>query len=243
VSRPRRGLALLAAAAAYLAAAWLVPPGFYDGFAPPPPYNWMSPPPQFRSGNQPPSSGHGTVKVDRDGRVEPGLVSTQDGQALISFVPGAFLPGPGNSPVTVDVRPVADYPRPVGLTFETNVYCVTSSSTIAPGQMVLVTLRFSSGVPAPANVYELPSGTGGRPGGGGSGASATWQRLESSSAAAPFMISARTAKLGCFAGGFPSSAVKSGGGGGFPVLPVIVAVVVVLVVLAGIPLLLLRRQA
>ena len=40
-------LALMAAAAIiYVFAAWMVAPGFYDGFGPPQPYNWTCPPPQ-----------------------------------------------------------------------------------------------------------------------------------------------------------------------------------------------------
>ena len=53
-----RRLALLAVAAAgYMLAAWMVAPGFYDGFGPPQPYNWTCPPPQAGA-NSPPSSGH-----------------------------------------------------------------------------------------------------------------------------------------------------------------------------------------
>ena len=35
-----------AATIAYLVAAWMVAPGFYDGFSPPQPYNFVCPPPQ-----------------------------------------------------------------------------------------------------------------------------------------------------------------------------------------------------
>ena len=42
----RRGALITAAAVLYLAAAWMVAPGFYDGIGPPQPYNWTCPPPQ-----------------------------------------------------------------------------------------------------------------------------------------------------------------------------------------------------
>ncbi len=60
---PVKKAALLAVAATlYTLAAWMVAPGFYDGFGPPQAYNWTCPPPQAGA-NIRPSSGHLTIKV------------------------------------------------------------------------------------------------------------------------------------------------------------------------------------
>jgi hypothetical protein len=225
-------LALLgAAAAAYAAAAWLVTPGFFDGIAPPSPYRWVSPPPQFRSSNQPPLSGHSTIKVT-NGVVDPGTVFTQDGQASISFVPGAFTAPAGGSTVDITVSPQTGFPKPSGITLSTNVYCFTSTSPLAPGKDVLVTLRYSDGVPAPGDVYGYQ----------GSG---PWRKLGSTGSAAPYTISVRSSFVGCYGAGYPANAQSSAQGarvGGGQALPVIVALAILLVVLAGIPLAILRRR-
>ena len=103
-----RRVALLAlAAAAYGVAAWMVTPGFFDGIAPTAQYNWVSPPPEFKSSNKPALSGHGSVKVASNGVVDPGSAFTQDGQASVSFIPGAFVAPADHSAVNLDVTPVA----------------------------------------------------------------------------------------------------------------------------------------
>jgi hypothetical protein len=230
----RSRLALLAAAVvAYALAAWAVAPGFYDGIAPPQPYRWVSPPPQFRSNNQQPLSGHSSVKVASNGVVDPGTVFTQDGQASISFVPGAFTAPPDRSPVSIDIKPEPNFPDPGGIHLATNVYCVTSSSPLAPGKDVLVTLQFSDQFPAPSDVYQYQAD---RP----------WQKIGSTGTAAPFFISARATSLGCFAGGYPANAGGTAQGArvsGGQTLPIIVALAIVVVVLAGVPLAVLRRRA
>jgi hypothetical protein len=230
VTRP---LVLLAGAATlYLVAAWSVAPGFYDGFGPQAPYRWVSPPPQFKDSNQPPQSGQGTARVASTGVVDPGTVFTQDGQASISFVPGAFVTPADRSPVSLTIRPVADFPDPGGVHLATNVYCISSTAPLAPGKDVLVTLTFSDQLPAPSDIYEYQ----------GSG---PWTKVGSTGAAAPFSISARATSIGCYAGGYPASAKKSAGGvrvGGGQTLPVLVAVAILVVVLAGIPLAIVRRR-
>jgi hypothetical protein len=218
---------------AYVLAAWAVAPGFYDGIAPPQPYRWVSPPPQFRASNQVPLTGHGSVRVATNGKVDPGSVFTQDGQAAISFVPGAFVAPADRSPVTIDLKPVSDFPDPGMVHLATNVYCVTSSSPLAPGQDVLVTLQFSDQLPAPGDIYEYQ----------GSG---PWQKIGNTGSAAPFFIAARPGSLGCFAGGYPANASGTAQGArvsGGQTLPIIVAVAILVVVLAGIPLAVLRRRS
>lgn len=228
----RRTFALLAlAATAYAIAAWSVAPGFFDGIAPPSPYRWVSPPAQFKGSNQQPLAGHGSASVASNGVVNPGTVFTQDGQASVSFVPGAFVAPSGGSAVNIDIKPVETFPKASGLTLQTNVYCFTSSSPLASGKDVLISLRYSNGIPAPTNVYAYQ----------GSG---PWRNLGSTGSAAPFTISARSTFLGCYAAGYPANVQNAQGArvGGGQALPVIVALAILLVILAGIPLAVLRRR-
>ena len=229
--RNRRVALLALAAAAYGVAAWMVTPGFFDGFAPPPAYRWVSPPPEFKSSNQPPLSGQGSVKVESNGVVDPGTAFTQDGQASLSWVPGTFVAPADHSAVNVDITPEAHYPNPTGIHISTNVYCFTSSSPLAPHEQALVGLRFSSGLPAPSDIYGY-QGQG------------PWQRFGSTGSAAPYTISQRVSSLGCYAAGFPANAQSAPGPrlGGGQTLPVVVALIILLVVLAGIPLAILRRR-
>jgi hypothetical protein len=229
----RRGplaLTLLAAAAvAYGIAAWTVAPGFFDGLAPPGPYRWVSPPPQFKQGNQPPLPGHGVATVGPTGEVQPITVQTQDNQAALSAIPGAFQTPLDRSPVTIQITPQAQFPDPGDVQLATNVYCFTSTSPLAPGHDVLITLSYSDGVAAPKDIYGYTSPAG------------PWTKFGNTGTAAPYTISAQVKSLGCFAAGSP----KSSGGSSFfsgQTLPVLVAVVIVLVLLAGLPLVLLRRR-
>jgi hypothetical protein len=220
------------AAALYVATAWTVAPGFYDGFGPQAPYRWVSPPPQFKDSNQPPLSGQGTARVNASGVVDAGSVFTQDGQASISFTPAAFEPPPDRSPVTMSIKPMASFPPPGNVHLATNVYCVTSTSPLAPGKDVLVTLTFSDQLPAPGSIYEYQ-------------ANGPWENIGSTGTAAPFSISARASKLGCFAGGYPAKANQSASGvkvGGGQTFPIVIAIAILAVVLAGIPLALVRRR-
>lgn len=226
----RPAILLALAAVAYAAAALAVRPGFYDGFVPQAPYRWVSPPPEFRSSNQPPRDGRGSAKVAPNGTVDPGAIFTGDGQAALSFIPGAFATPPDRSPVTIEIKPVASFPDPVGVQLATNVYCISSSSPVAPGKDVLLTLTYSDQRPAPSDIY------GYRPGG-------EWQKLGNTGAAAPFSISMRVSELGCFAGGYPSGAGQTPGPRvGGQTLPLLVAAAILIVVLAGVPLAVLRRR-
>jgi hypothetical protein len=220
---------LVLAVVAYVAAAWAVAPGFYDGIAPPQPYRWVSPPPQFRATNQQPLTGHATVRVAANGLVDPGSVFTQDGQAALSFIPGTFATPADRSPVAIDIKPQGTFPDPGRVRLMTNVYCITSSSPLVSGRDPLVTLQYSSQVSPPNDVYEYQDGTG-------------WRKIGNTGSAAPYYIATRVTALGCFAGGVlpGTSAPASGGIGG--TLPVVAALAVAVVVLAGIPLLVLRRR-
>src|SRR5438128_2061156 len=83
------GMAL--GAVLYAVAAWMVAPGFYDGFGPPQPYNFTCPPPQAGA-NGKPSSGHLDIKVI-GGVSDANSAFTDDGQLVIGFLPGAFVVG------------------------------------------------------------------------------------------------------------------------------------------------------
>jgi len=230
----RARLALLVAAVvAYALAAWAVAPGFYDGIAPPQPYRWVSPPPQFRGSNQQPLSGHQSVKVGTNGKTDPATVFTQDGQAAISFTPGAFVTPPDHAPVSIDIKPQPVFPDPGGIHLSTNVYCVTATSTLAAGQQLLVTLQYSDQLPAPSSMYAYQ----------GSG---PWQNIGNTGSAAPFYLSARSSTLGCFSAGYPADAGQTAQGArvsGGQAVPIIVALAILVVVLAGIPLAVIRRRS
>jgi hypothetical protein len=231
-ARTRRVAVLALAVVAYVLAAWAVTPGFYDGIAPPQPYRWVSPPPQFTNTNQAPQSGHATFRVASNGIVDPGSVFTQDGQAALSFVAGAFATPADRSPVAIDVKPVASFPDPGKVHIATNVYCYTSSSPVVAGRDLLVTLQYSGNLPAPSDIYEY------QPGG-------PWQKLGSTGSAAPYYIAVRPKSLGCFAGGYPADAKQTAQGstfGGGQTLPIVVALAILVVVLAGVPLAVLRRR-
>lgn len=232
-TRPRRAPAalasLMAALVAYLAAAWAVPPGFFDGLAPPGPYRWTSPPPQFRNGNQQPLAGHTAVNAGPNGQLQPGTASTGDRQAAVSWTATAFQAPAGASQATFEIQPQRTYPNPGDITLRTNVYCFKSDATVAKGQQVLITLTYSDGVPSPTAIYGVSEGGG------------QWKRLGTAGNSAPFTISVRTGQLACFAGGTEKS---QGGSSGVPgqSLPLLVAILIVLVLLAGLPLVVLRRR-
>jgi len=219
-------IALLAAAAAfYLAAAWMVAPGFYDGFAPPQPYNFVCPPPQVGA-NQAPSTGHLVIKVI-NGVSDANSAFTDDGQVVIGFLPGAFGVT-GKTSVTVDIKPVSPCPNPSGLHFSTNAYVITADAPLVKASTLV--LRYSNLVVDPSFVYRADSPNG------------PWNNIGASAQAQIWTIDTKTDKLGYFAAGFPSNSVSKGGGGSSQILPVTIAVLIVAVIVGGIPLTILRRR-
>jgi hypothetical protein len=224
-----RRLGLLAVAAAgYLLAAWMVAPGFYDGFGPPQPYNWTCPPPQAGA-NSPPSSGHLVIKVI-NGKSDPNSAFTDDGQIVIGFLPGAF-DVTGKTSITVDITPLPTCPKPSGLQFVTNIYQVTADAPLVMSSNL--TMRYSNLEPDPDNVYRAEDPNG------------VWTSIGRAPQAAPFTVDTHTDKLGYFAAGYSASATPPSGTvtvGGGQLLPIIVAVLIVVVVLAGLPLAVMRRR-
>lgn len=228
----RRAALLTAAVIAYMVAAWMVAPGFYDGFGPASPYNWSCPPPQAGA-NQKPTSGHADIQVV-GGVNDAASAYDRDGQIVLGFLPGAFKAAPGQTTITVDIAPLATCPKPPGIELVTNVYQVTASAPLADpaNKPASVVLRYSNLMPAPSAVYFAtdPAGSWTSPGG-------TVQPLT-------FSIDARTRSLGYFAAGYPSASPAPGAVtvGGGQVLPIVVAIIIVVVVLAGLPLAVMRRR-
>lgn len=139
-------------ALAYLLAWSLMQPRpipWFDGLLPPTPYNWVDPPPEVRDTNLKPSGGGGAAAF-RNGVLEPGFVSTEDGQASLSFVPGALPMRPGAAEVRFTISPErapSGFPR--SLTPRSNFYRMTGAYAPAGGavaevfaQRPLVTLRY-----------------------------------------------------------------------------------------------------
>ena len=224
----RRALLLAAAVATYMVAAWMVAPGFYDGFGPPQPYNWTCPPPQAGS-NLKPSAGHLDIKVIGGVSDANSVYPNKDGQIGILFLPGA-LDATGKTTISVDITPLPTCPQPPGIRFVTNVYQITASAPLVkPANLVLV---YTNLEPAPTDVYFATDPAG------------PWKSIGAAQQAAPFTIDTSTRSFGYFAAGYPSAspppgAVSVGGG---QVLPIVVAVLIGLVVLAGVPLAILRRR-
>jgi hypothetical protein len=225
-----RRLALLAAAAAlYVLAAWQVAPGFYDGFAPPQPYNWVSPPPGVQNPG-PPQSGQVTARVTR-GVVDPGTAFTNDGQAMLSWIPGAFQTPASGGSVTIQIKPVRGQAGPPDVRLTTNIYQITATQPLVKN--AVVTLRYSDQLPAPTALWIGDQ-------------SGTWRSLGSSPNAATYTITSSTSSLGYFAAGFPADVTPPAGAAkvsGGQLLPILVAAAILLVVLAGVPLALLRRRS
>jgi hypothetical protein len=212
----------------YVLAAWMVAPGFYDGFGPPQPYNWTCPPPQAGANMKP---GRGDVDIKVVGGVsDAGSAYDRDGQIVIGFLPGAF-DSTGKTVISVDVTPLATCPQPPGIQFVTNVYQISAPAPLVKSANLV--LRYSNLEPSPSDVYFASD-----PGG-------PWHGLGIAQQAQLFTVVTSTKQFGYFAAGYPSASPAPGTpnvGGGSQTLPIIVAVLIVLVVLAGIPLAILRRR-
>ena len=220
---------LVGAAVTYLFAAWMVAPGFYDGFGPPQAYNWTCPPPQAGA-NVKPSSGHLDIKVI-NGVSDANSAFTDDGQVVIGFLPGTF-DSAGKTTISVDIVPLDSCPKPPGISFVTNVYQITASAPPAKGKTASLTLRYSNLEPDPSDVYQASDPAG------------PWKSIGRNEQAAPFTVDTRADSFGYFAAGYPTASPPPGSVtlGGGQTLPIIVAVLIVVVVLAGLPLAIVRRR-
>jgi hypothetical protein len=222
----RRTWLLVAAVVAYMVAAWMVAPGFYDGFGPQQPYNWTCPPSQAGA-NLKPSSGHADIKV-LGGVSDAGSAFTNDGQIVVGFLPGAF-DATGKTTISVDITPLPTCPQPPGILFVTNVYHVVASAPVA--KRASVVLVYSNLEPAPTAIYQADDPAG------------PWKSIGAARDAMPFTITTTSASLGYFAAGYPQTTPASGPRiGGGQVLPIVVAILIGVVLLAGLPLAMLRRR-
>jgi len=228
----RRPVALAIVTAAYVLAAWLVAPGFFDGLAPAAPYHWVSPPTDLKSSNQAPSGGRATIGV-QNGAAEAGHLYTTDQQAAVTYPSQSFAVPPAATQLTLQVQPVATYPPLGGITPAGNVYQVSVSTRII--SPVVITLRYGSQqVGPPSTIFAAETPTSG------------WRTLGSVNSTVPYTVSASTQTLGYFVVGFPatsSTAPPASSGGGPPVAVLVAVAAAALVVLAGVPFLLARRQA
>jgi hypothetical protein len=222
----KRPILIAAAAAVYLIAAWMVAPGFYDGFTPPAPYNWTSPPPQAPPGNLPPKSGHVDIPVI-GGVSDAFSVFTDDAtpQAVTGFLPGAF-DVTGKTTISVDIKPESTFPAPTGLHFVTNVYLITANAPLVKDANL--ELRYSDIVPAPSFVYRATDANG------------PWQSIGGQESQL-FIIQTTTRQFGYFAAGYPANATTKSSATS-QLLPVAVAVLIVGVLIAGVPLAIVRRR-
>jgi hypothetical protein len=101
----------------------------YDGLVPLAPYHWVHPPAALARGNQPPESAEAVLGFGPGG--SPAVeVSTDDGQAIVTFPAGALAPRADGSPVKVTVVPLdpASLPAPPpGAAFDGNAYHVDAT--------------------------------------------------------------------------------------------------------------------
>ncbi len=223
----RRSALLAIACVLYAGAAWMVAPGFYDGFGPQQADNWTCPPPQAGA-NTKPASGHVDIKV-LGGVSDANSAFSNDGQIVIGFLPGAFN-ADGKTTISVDITPTPDCPQPSGLKFVTNIYQVTSTAQL--GKDSNITMVFSNLEPPPSAIYRSDSENG------------PWSSLGASPQAQPYTIWTKTHELGYFAAGYAAASPRPGAAtvGGGQTLPIVVAVLVAVVILAGLPLAVLRRR-
>jgi hypothetical protein len=218
---------LASAAVVYLLAAWMVAPGFYDGFTPLQPYNWVCPPPQAGS-NQAPSSGHQVIKVVGGISDAYSAFTDPDTQVVLGFNFGVF-DSTGKTSITVDIKAVSPCPKPSGLTLATNTYHITADAPLV--KKASLVMRFSDLIPAPSAVYYAASPDG------------PWTSIGALSQAQPFTIDTTIDRFGYFAAGYPTSAVsRSSPGSSQQLLPIALAVLIIAVILAGIPLAIIRRR-
>jgi hypothetical protein len=220
----RRLVLLATATAAYMLAAWMVAPGFYDGFTPPQPYNFVCPPPAAPPSTGPPQPGHADIKVI-NGVSDANSAFTKDGQVVIGFLPGAFNAS-GKTTISIDIAPVSPCPNPTGLHFSTNTYLITASAPLTMGSNIL--FRYSDVVPAPSFIYLAPSPDG------------PWTSI-GGSPSQQFTLNTTTRQLGYFAAGYSADATRPSTPTS-QLLPIAVAVLIVAVLVAGIPLAVLRRR-
>lgn len=148
----RRALWGVAAAAAYVAVALLLPGRpirpLFD-ITTPQPYQWVNPPAIYAPGNIPPKPSTHTLELIATGSVAASF-ATSDGQAAIVLKEKTFAPRAGEKQVTITIAPLDPAtvgPPPRGQRYDGNAYRFTalyarSRVEAALTQPATVVLRF-----------------------------------------------------------------------------------------------------
>jgi hypothetical protein len=232
----KRAVTLAAATCLYLLGAWMVAPGFYDGFTPVCDYIWSSPPPQAPTSSLRPKGGHITLNVTggvsdaaslwTEDVEEIGGLSTPCPQLIVGFGPGVF-DSRGARTVSVELTPDPTLSAGPGLRFVTNVYRVTADAPLV--KSASIELVFSNLLPPPSFVY-FSNGPGD-----------PWKSIGGQDSQ-PYTFVTSATELGYFAAGYSSAGGTGPGPSTNQLLPVVVATFIVAVLLAGIPLSVIRRR-
>jgi len=229
------GFLLAAAAGLYVVAAWQSRPGFYDGFAPPADtYRWVKAPDGVTTTGLKPLPGATSLSVSTDHtRVAAGSVATGEKppQAELSIAAAAFN-APAADTVEVDLTPSAPPSRPDTAVIVGNLYCVTSTASLAKGQQLKLALTYSSELPSGDAIYRFDDGT------------QSWSPLATVHDGQAATVSASISSLGCYAPASLAAVAQTGtkSGTGSQLLPIIAGGTIVLVLLAGLPLYLRARR-
>lgn len=231
-SRPETlaGVFIALATVLYVVAAWMVKPGFYDCCAAPQ-YDYVSPPALLAGGNIQPTSGTGTLAIGADGRVDGGLVATNDQpqpQAKLFIAPGNLVPPAGGGPVQIDIKPFAPA-QTSGVTVDGNVYCATANTTFQSGQAAMIALSVPPYGPFATTIYYSHSHAG------------PWSAMGGTFDLNNYQTTAAMGAFGCFAVGYATATPPGQPRLGGQLLPIVTAAVIVIVLVAGIPLAVRRR--
>ena len=222
-----RVAALGVAAALYVAVAWAVPPGFFDGIGGPQ-YDYVNPPAYQAPINVQPKPGSGTIAVGKGG-----AVATPDrpvGQAAIFAGAGVLAAPSSGGDAHIAIQPYDVPANSDGVTLIGNVYCFTADTTLTAGRQARISLLWPVDRPPASAMYRAAQRD-----------AADWTPVGGSFDPSTYLFDAMTDALGCFALGYPTPKPGQGPSISGSALPVIVAVLVVVVVLAGLPGVLRRR--
>ena len=153
------------------------------------PYHWAHPPQELAKDNQPPVPGTALVPLGPLG-VQPGSVTTGDGQATVVFAENAVAPQVGESSIKVSLTPVDPsdvFSPPQGMRFDSNPYRIdavyaSSGKSVTLRTPASVVLRYATG----ATEMAWFSGSG-------------WKALQTIAYAGGLqVVTARTPSLGTF---------------------------------------------
>src|SRR5437016_6533191 len=160
------------------------------------PYHWAHPPQELAKDNQPPVPGTALVPLGPLG-VQPGSVTTGDGQATVVFAENAVARQVGESSMKVSLTPVDPsdvFSSPQGMRFDSNPYRIdavyaSSGKSVTLRTPASVVLRYATG----ATEMAWFSGSG-------------WKALQTIAYAGGLqVVTARTPSLGTFTAVIPKN--------------------------------------